>query len=179
MNQAEKIRRLTTDMLLNNDELLEDIIVNNKEIKGIRYSVLKNELLNFSKYDFTEGGVTGALYTLTDKMDSIFKVKVKNGVYFYYSSEKNQEEFKSSVIITESKEYENLILKADDLFGDVSSILTKASNEFYKNANDIDVKYLRKILGISSDFKDVLKEYKLEKNFERIRENLTDDDLPF
>lgn len=181
MNQAEKIRKLVTELFLNGNNLQDEIVVNNSKIKGIRYSVLKSELLK-DKYNFTEGGVTGALYTLTDKMDFVFKVKTKNGVYFYYSSEElaPQKYSKSDVIITESKEYVELVSKAEELYDGVRSVLVNASNGFYREAHDIDVQYLREILKINSQLKDILKEYRIEKSFEKIKDNnIVDDGLPF
>lgn len=166
-------------MLKNNQQLQEKIEVNNQEIQAIRYSVLKSALLNYHEYELTEGGVTGALYTLADKVDSIFKVKAKNGVFFYYSSEEPQEHFRKKVIITESKEYEELTSKVEEISGNVGSILHNAGNDSFKETNNTDIKYLRKVLSISSQLNDVLKEYKTEKAFEKMMHNKEDDDLPF
>lgn len=178
MNQAKQIRKLATKMLTQNKSLQEDIIVNNQNFKGIRYSILKSELLNHKDYNFTEGGVTGALYTLPNRVESIFKVKLKKGVFFYFSTKEIQEKIKEDTFITESTEYKELISKVDDISNSVRVILLNASNQFYKETNSLDLKYLRQLLKNTSQLKDILKEYEIEKSFEKI-EVRNSDHLPF
>ncbi|MDW0111519.1 hypothetical protein [Sporosarcina aquimarina] len=176
MSQAEKIRELATEILTQDKGIQEEIMVNNQKFKGIRYNILKQKLLDWSDYKFTEGGVTGALYTLPDRVDGIFKVKTKKGVFFYFSSKEIQEKIKEDIIITESIEYIELASKVEEVSNAVRNILFNASHEFYKSTNQTDLDYLRKLLRSTSQLEDTLKEYKIEKSFEKIKNQ---NELPF
>lgn len=180
MNQAEKIRKLTLEILKNDNELLEDIEIDNKIIKGIKYSDLKNKLLSNTKYEFTDGGITGALYTLTNQVDSIFKIKIKKGVYYYYSSKKKDVDYKKDVILTESEDFDRLYSNAIKIYDDIGNILSKASTEVYKEVSETDIKYLRNILDLSSKLKESLRDYKNEISFDKMEKSrFKMDDLPF
>ena len=89
--QAEKIRLLAVD-LLKNRSLNEPI---DNDLYGIRYSQLKKKIMEDSNHEFTDGAVTGALYTLTERVENIYKIKNNHGTYFYYS-----EDYKDNLEIT-------------------------------------------------------------------------------
>lgn len=179
MSQAANIRKIIKQMLADTHKLQEKININNKETSGIRYNVLKKELLNKTKYSFTEGAVTGALYTLEDRVDSIHKIKTDNGVFYYYSKEDLSEIEKNSVDITNSKEYKELTSQFEYIEEIISEILRNASQKKYKNTDETDLKYLRQVLSSAGDLNDLLRKYKLEKSFDQIESNLYKNDMPF
>ena len=186
MSQAEKIRKIVLEWLkdgyfeYNFSSLnFREIYVNNKKVKAMKYKDIKNALLNEDDFGFTEGAVTGALRTLPDRVDFIFKVKNKEGVFYYFSDEEISYEKEDKILITESSEYEDLVLRTNVLHTDIGKLLRNASNGMYVTEKDTDVKYLRKLLEISSNLKGTLEDYRLEKAFEKIENANPFDDLPF
>lgn len=186
MSQAEKIRELVLEWLryegMTNTLLdlnFKEINVNNKVVKAMKYKDIKEVLLEMDEFNFTEGAVTGALRTLPDRLDFIFKTKNKDGVFYYFSDEETSREKEDKIFITESDEYENLILRTNELHADIGKLLRDASNGMYFTKKDTDVKYLRKLLEVSSDLKGALENYRLEKAFEKIENTDPFDDLPF
>lgn len=83
-NQAEEIREETVKLLKNTHGKEEYYIDNN--LYGMRYSDLKRNLLSSSK--FTEGAVTGALNTMTDRVELIDKIKYQGKSFFIILLEK-------------------------------------------------------------------------------------------
>lgn len=184
MNQAERIRDIVSDILKRDDlgtserELKDKIELNGKSVYGIKYSRLKDYLLNRKEYNFSEGAVTGALQTLAERVDNIYKQKTKKGVFFVYFDDKEITENKQiKVIITESEDYNDLVEQVRSVSDQVSKILKNASKGKYKKTYDTDLKHLRNLLKISSDLEITLKNYKNEKTFEKIENQFND--LPF
>lgn len=175
--QAENIRLITIELLKKS----KIQIPGSDDIFGIRYSDLKKRLLNSTHYDFTEGAVTGTLYTLPDRMENVYKTKTKKGTYFYYSeSEKNEPSTKLNSI-TDSEQYEELIDSISNAESLVGDILRKASKGNYKETTDLDIENLRKILTATNNLNNLLKSYEFEKSFELIQNSRysDSDDLPF
>ena len=164
VTQAEEIRLIALD-LLQNSSLIEHIANN---LYGIRYSELKKKLLEDPKYNFTDGAVTGALYTLTNRVDNIYKIKNNSGTYFYYSEvyEDNLESTLES--ITTSEEYQDLenLIKNSEI--KVRAILRNASQGVYIQTTNLDIDHLRKLLNLTTQLNNLLKTYEAEKSFELI-----------
>lgn len=186
LNQAEKIRKIVLEWLehdyseqLNPSLKIRIISVNNKKVRAMKYKDIKAELLSMDEFDFTEGAVTGALRTLPDRIDSIFKIKNREGVFYYFSNEKVVPIEDEKTFITDSDEYEDLIIKASFLHADIGHLLRNASHGNYITNKDVDVKYLRQLLDISSRLNDVLEEYRVENAISKIQYKNPFDDLPF
>lgn len=178
MNQSEKIRKLILDIFKSNtyDSVKQEIIVDGVKRKGIKYIDLKKFLLdiNYENQKFSEGAVTGALYTLTERLENVYKTKTKNGVFFFYSDKENvlpeNDDFKT--LITESEDFSFLEEKVENVSIAIADILKNVSKEKYLEVQDVDLKYLRELLKVSGDLQNVLTRYKTEKTFNKI-ENKT------
>lgn len=177
MNQSEKIREIVVSILKKNENeiagLKEEVEIYDKNMFGIKYSVLKDYLLNLERYNFSEGAVTGALQTITKRVGNIHKQKTKQGVYFFYFDEKNMNRINTvGVSITESDDYIELEEKVRDVNSHVSEILRNASRGKYKNTSNMDIDNLRSLLKISDQLDYTLKKYKNDKTFESIESQI-------
>ena len=175
MNQSERIRDIVSEILKKDDlgenerELKDKIELNGKSVYGIKYSRLKDYLLNRKEYNFSEGAVTGALQTLTERVNNIYKQKTKNGVFFvYFDDEEITKNKQIKVIITESEDYNDLVEQVGNVSDQVSKILKNASKGKYIKTDETDLKHLRNLLKISSELENTLKQYKNDKTFEKI-----------
>lgn len=188
MSQAEKIREIVVDLLKENTKFTEIILVNEKKVRGIKYTDLKNFFI--VRYpDFSEGAIIGALQTLPKRIDNIFKTKTKNGVYFFYSEDRKDdlELDRKKVAITDSEDYMDLEVKVEELSNTVGGILRNAGRGKYLTAENLDISYLRDILDASENLQTVLKNYKREDAFKKIEHQSSknpfsinkEDDLPF
>lgn len=90
MNQSQKIREIILKLFKSNkDKSLKQVFeVDGVEREGIKYIDLKNFLLSYEEYKFSEGAVVGALQTLTGRLENIYKVKTRNGVFFFIQKKK-------------------------------------------------------------------------------------------
>lgn len=175
VNQAEKIRELALDLLKNSKE--KDYI--SKDFYGIRYSDLKLKILNNKKdYTFTDGAVTGALYTLTERVPNVYKIKVKGGTFFYYSDSKEDNLNVELLSITVSSEYKELLDLTKKTEAKIKEILNKAGQKKYKKTTELDTMHLRKALQLTNDLNNALNAYEIEKSFEQI-DDLDEFKLPF
>lgn len=186
ITQAERIRTRVLNILQDNhNENLEQI---NDDISGIQYIKLKKLLSN----EFTDGAVTGALNTITERLENIHKIKTKSGTYFYFSETENNFNLnEESIDIIYSKELEEVIQYSKKVYEGISNILKNTSKDsYYSNVTNLDLDNLRKILDNVSHTENLLKNYKVNKAFEiienkqKIKENnaifgLSDDQLPF
>lgn len=191
MNQAEKIRNIVVSLLKGNSEITDEIVINEERVRAVQYANLKKYLVK--KYpEFTEGGVTGALQTLTKRVDNVFKTKTKDGVFFFYSEEQDiiSNSVNKVVAITDSEDYMKLEKKVEEVSSAVGEILRNAGKGKYLAAENLDISYLRDILEGSENLQGILREYKKENAFERIKvqnpgeenpfsNDLSKDDLPF
>lgn len=180
MSQAEKIRDIVINVLQYDTyekKLIEEVIINNQKVNGIKYTNLKKYLMEHYS-NFSEGAITGALQTLTQRVDNVFKIKTKKGVYFFYSEAESEdlEIGKEKVIITQSEDYRLLEVAVDNVSNVVGKILRNAVRNQYSDVRDSDVESLRKILEASGKLELVLKEYKQADTLERIERY---DGLPF
>lgn len=190
MTQSEKIRDIVFKLLSPDHEknnnpftgpVKREIIVNNRTFEAIKYKDLKKFLLE-KEFDFSEGAITGALQTLPDRLANIFKEKTKEGVFFFYSDNKNislLNQNHENTIIPDSVDYKALEDKVEEVNQAVIYILKKASNGNYSNVNEDDIKNLREILKNSGELSTSLSRYKTEKTFEKIQQKTSMDDLPF
>lgn len=172
-NQAEEIREETVKLLKNTHGKEEYYIDNN--LYGMRYSDLKRNLLSSSK--FTEGAVTGALNTMTDRVELIDKIKYQGKSFFYYTSGENKIE-KKPVYITESKDFEYLTEGSQLTQQIIEKILNKSGKDIYKEISEIDKKNLRTILQKTNELNESIRNYKQEKSFE-VLSNSSVGALPF
>lgn len=177
MNQSEKIREIVLDILKNDENetmgLKDRVEINGKSMYGVKYSTLKNYLLNLERYNFSEGAVTGALQTVTKRVDNIHKQKTKQGVYFFYFDDKKITGINTvGVNITESDDYKELEEKVKDVNNHVSEILRNASKGKYKDSSNMDLDNLRSLLKISDQLDYTLKKYKNDKTFESIESQI-------
>lgn len=175
--QAEQIRLLALDFL-QNSSLLDNI---DKNLYGMRYSELKKKLIEDSKYNFTDGAVTGALYTLTERVDNIHKIKNNKGTFFYYS-EVHEDDLASTLYsITTSEEYRDLTNLIKNAEMKVREILRYASQELYIETTSLDIDHLRKLLNSTAQLNNLLKTYEAEKSFELIEkaQYSSGDNFPF
>lgn len=172
-NQAEEIREETVRLLKNTLGKEENYIDDN--LYGMRYSDLKRKLLSSNK--FTEGAVTGALNTMTDRVELINKVKHQGKSFFYYASGENKIE-KKPVYITESKDFEELTETSQLTQQNVEKILNKSGKNVYKEISEIDKKNLRTILQKTNELNESIRNYKQERSFEVLSDN-SDIELPF
>lgn len=174
MNQSQKIRGIILDIFKSEDEkeLKQTVLIDGFKREGIKYKDLKDRLLTCDE-QFSEGGVTGALQTLTERLENIYKVKTKKGVFFFYSE--NDEIFLNSdnakMIITESEDFQLLEEKVEGVSSVIASILKNASKGKYASTKDSDLKHLRKLLSVSSELQNVLSNYKIDKTFEKIEDD--------
>lgn len=183
MSQAKKIRDVVLDLFIKPETVnpfmisSEEILVNSKKFEAYKYSELKNYLITNCK--FTEGAVTGALQTITTKVENIYKTKTNDGVYYFYSenNEVNESSRKDEFLV-ESEDLKNLERKIDSVYQEITNILIKAAKGQYKDIKEIDVNHLRNLLRYFDDAKGVLKEYKTEKWFQDI-DKITTEKLPF
>lgn len=180
MSQAEKIRDIVINILKFDrfeKKITEEMIINNEKVNGIKYTRLKEYLMeNYS--DFSEGAITGALQTLTQRVDNVFKTKTKKGVYFFYSEVEydDLELGKEKVIITESEDYRDLEVAVNNVSSVVGQILRNAVKNQYLDVRESDVNSLRDILEASGKLELILKNYKQTDALGRIER---DDVLPF
>ncbi len=176
--QAEQIRNKVLTILQDTDsDILEEIDDN---IMGIKYIKLKNLLSR----EFTEGSVTGALNTITDRIDTIHKIKIKSGTYFYFSEAEDSFQLEDkSVDIIYSKELEEVLQYSQKIYDGISNILKNtAKDSYYSNVTTLDLDNLRKLLNNVSQTEYLLKDYKTNKAFENVeyQQRKNDyDDLPF
>lgn len=188
MNQSEQIRSLVLEIFKTNnyDSIKQTIIVDGIKRKGIKYIDLKKFLLDFDNgvKKFSEGAVTGALYTLTERLEDVYKTKTRNGVFFFYSDNEGSSfennDYKMS--ITESEDFSSLEDKVETVSAAIADILKNVSKEKYLEVHDIDLKYLRELLKVSGDLQNALSRYKTEKTFKKIESNNLNgsfDNLPF
>lgn len=188
MNQSEQIRSLVLEIFKtsNYDSIKQTIIVDGIKRKGIKYIDLKKFLLDFDNgvKKFSEGAVTGALYTLTERLEDVYKTKTRNGVFFFYSDNEGSSfennDYKMS--ITESEDFSSLEDKVETVSAAIADILKNVSKEKYLEVHDIDLKYLRELLKVSGDLQNALSRYKTEKTFKKIESNNLNgsfDNLPF
>lgn len=191
MRQAEKIRSIVVSLLKENSKITDEIVINEKRVRAVQYASLKKYLVK--KYpEFTEGAVTGALQTLTKKVDNVFKTKTKDGVFFFYSEEQDiiLNSVNKMVSITDSEDYMKLEKKVEEVSSTVGEILRNAGRDKYLEAESLDISYLRDILEGSENLQGILRKYKKENAFERIKvqnhseetpftNDLSKDDLPF
>lgn len=162
--QADKIRTIAINIL----KKQTDANVSPSEPLGIRYSKLKEILLSDKMPDFTEGAVTGALYTLPDRVPNIYKKKIKGGTFFYYSESEKKMVDGSLNSITTSNDYKELINFTKKTETKVNEILTKASKDAYIQTTELDIEYLRKILYLASQLSGTLKLYETDRSLEQI-----------
>lgn len=180
MSQAEKIRDIVINILKFDrfeKKITEEMIINNQKVNSIKYTHLKKYLMeNYS--DFSEGAITGALQTLTQRVDNVFKTKTKKGVYFFYSEAEYDDlaTSKEKVIITESEDYRDLEAAVNNVSSVVGQILRNAVKNKYSDVRESDVNSLRDILKASGDLELTLRNYKQTNALERIER---DDVLPF
>lgn len=172
-NQAEEIRRESIKLLKNALGNEENHIEN--DLYGMRYSDLKKELLRSNRY--TEGAVTGALNTITERVNLIKKIKYHGKSFFYYSSEENKIEEKP-VYITESQDFEDLAETSKLAQKSIEKILNQSGKKIYKEITEIDQKSLRIILRRTNELNESIRDYKQEKSFEIINKSPFDD-VPF
>lgn len=172
-NQAEEIRQETVKLLKNvigqEDNRISD------RLYGIRYSTLKEKLLSTKKY--TEGAVTGALNTITDRVELVGRVKHQNKSYYYYASSENKIE-KNPVYITESEDFKSLYNSSISIQKNIEEILNKSSKEKYKEVSELDKKSLRYILQKVNELNESIRDYRHAKSFEIIEDN-SNIELPF
>ncbi len=185
MNQSQKIREIILKLFKsNNDKSLKQIFeVDGVEREGIKYIDLKKFLLSHEKYNFSEGAVVGALQTLTGRLENIYKVKTRNGVFFFYSEKEDvvDEYDNSEATIIESEDFKKFEDKVEVVNVAIAHILRNVSKGKYLKIKDIDLNYLRDLLKSSGELQNVLSRYKTEKMFEEIEESKSQsfDDLPF
>lgn len=184
MNQSQKIRELVLDIFESEDKdfMKQEFEWDNIKRKGIKYIDLKRYLIDY-KVDnekFSEGAITGALQTLTERLENIHKVKTRNGVFFFYSEKKDVdvESDNSKTTITESTDFRSLENKVEVVNSAITDILKNASQGKYLEVQDSDLRYLREFLKVFGESLSVLSRYKMEKTFEKI-ENQKKDELPF
>lgn len=180
MSQAEKIRKIVVILLKEETEITHEIAINDKKTKAIKYADLKKYLIE--RYtDFTEGAVTGALQTLTKRVDNIFKTKTKEGVFFFYSEEQDivLNSTSKRVAITDSEDYMELEKSVEEVSHAVGKILRNAGKEKYLAAENLDISYLRDVLEGSENLQGVLREYKKESAFEKIKSQIPSETNPF
>lgn len=180
MSQAKKIREIVISILRYDTfekKITEEIIINNQKVNGIKYTNLKEYLME--KYDeFSEGAITGALQTLTERLDNVFKTKTKKGVYFFYSEAEynNLEIGKAKEVITESEDYRELEVAVNNVSSVVGQILRNAVKNQYSDVRESDITSLRDILEASGELELVLRKYKQRDALDRIERF---DGLPF
>ena len=172
-NQAEEIRKESIKLLKNTLGKEENHIEDN--LYGMRYSELKRELLSSNRY--TEGAVTGALNTMTERVNLIKKIKHHGKSFFYYSSEKNKIE-KKPVYITESKDFEDLTETSQLAQKNIEKILNQSGKKIYKEITETDQQNLRIILSKTNELNESIRDYKQQKSFEIINEDPFDE-IPF
>lgn len=185
MNQSQKIREIILDIFKSNDDnfLKQVFEIDGVKREGIKYIDLKKLLLSYEKYNFSEGAVVGALQTLTDRLENIYKVKTRNGVFFFYSEKEDvfYEYDNSKATIIESEDFKGFEDKVEVVNVAIADILKNISKGKYLEVKDIDLSYLRDLLKFSRELQSVLSRYKTEKTFEEIEEvkSRSFDDLPF
>lgn len=175
--QAEKIRLLAVD-LLKNRSLNEPV---DNDLYGIRYSQLKKKIMEDSNHEFTDGAVTGALYTLTERVENIYKIKNNHGTYFYYSEDYKDNLEITRESITTSEEYKDLTDMIKNSEVKVREILRNASQGRYTETTNLDIEHLRKLLNLTDQLSNLLKTYEAEKSFEAMENYRYSqfDNLPF
>lgn len=194
MNQSQKIREIILKLFKSNkDKSLKQVFeVDGVEREGIKYIDLKKFLLSYEEYNFSEGAVVGALQTLTGRLENIYKVKTRNGVFFFYSEKEDifDEHDNSEATIIESEDFKRFEDKVEVVNVAIVDILRNVSKGKYLEVKDIDLNYLRDLLKFSGELQSVLSSYKTEKMFEEIEEieesksqsfddSPSFDDLPF
>lgn len=165
-NQAEEIRQETVRLLKNVIGQEENHI--RDDLYGMRYTDLKEKLL--SKDKFTEGAVTGALNTITDRIELVDRIKYKNKSFYYYVTRENEYE-KKLAYITESEDFEDLYNSSILIQKHIEKILNKSSQEKYKEVSELDKKSLRYTLQKVNELNESIRDYKHAKSFEIIESN--------
>lgn len=185
MNQSQKIREIILELFKSNKDcsLKQVFEVDGMKREGIKYIDLKNFLLSHEEYNFSEGAVVGALQTLTGRLENVYKVKTRNGVFFFYSEKEDifDAHDNSETTIIESEDFKRFEDKVEVVNVAIADILRNVSKGKYLEVKNIDLNYLRDLLKSSGELQNVLNKYKTEKMFEEIKKSKSQsfDDLPF
>lgn len=158
-NQADEIRKLAKKYLNSDNNNLYEIS-KDPIVKGIRYSVLK-EMIFKENNAFSNGSVTGALYSLIKKDPDIKKIKTKKGTFYFDSSKYSFDLDNSDIVENENEnKFKNIDNDIDSIINNVRFIL---SGNKVSSMTKIDTDYLFNILDNATNMKKISDDYKSQK----------------
>lgn len=166
MSRANNLRELAYEILKTNEKKYRSVFDANQDVTeyGLRYIDLKNILI---ENGYSDGAVTGVLYTLEKKMEHIHKVKTPKGVFFYYSEDTDNIEIGNLI---DSNDFSDLLNKSEAVVDKIADILSNWKKGVYKDATESDLQNFRLILAKSRELVTTIEDYKIEKEFETLNE---------
>ena len=167
--QAERVREMVVDILTDDTNIYRVPIDGTRFINGISFSDLKRIVME-SDDEFTEGGVTGALTTIVDRIPQVKRINVRSRSYYFYSS--SEENIDMDIHVVESFKFNELnksINKSQEI---MKEILIDLGKDHYKDLTDIDINSLRVISSKIDSLIGTVNSYQADKYLELIQSNM-------